>query len=97
MALLVEPKSIVRRLTPTCVKALDAAVGRAFNARCYEVTVEHMLLSLAESEDGDTARILHQYGQDRLRLVARAREDPLWLSYGQRGQALVFGQPLPVV
>lgn len=71
MALLVEPKSIVRRLTPTCVKALDAAVGRAFNARCYEVTVEHMLLSLAESEDGDTARILHQYGQDRLRLVAR--------------------------
>jgi len=40
MALLVEPKVIVRRLTPTCQSALSAASVRAMNARCYEITVE---------------------------------------------------------
>ena len=74
MARLVEPKTIIRRLTPTAYKALEAAVSRAGNARAYEVTVEHMLLELADKEDGDLARILHQYDQDRGKLVARLQK-----------------------
>ena len=71
MALLVEPKVIVRRLTPTSQGALSAASVRAMNARCYEITVEHLLAELVSSEDGDTARILHHFGQDRQRLLGR--------------------------
>jgi type VI secretion system protein VasG len=71
MARLVEPKTIIRRLTPTAYKALEGAVSRAGNQRAYEVTVEHMLLELADKEDGDIARILYQYEQDRGKLVAR--------------------------
>jgi len=70
----VEPKNLVRRLTPTAVRTLDAAVGRASNGRYYEITCEHMLMTLLESEDGDVARILHHYGQDRLRLSARVEK-----------------------
>ncbi|MBL8603489.1 MAG: type VI secretion system ATPase TssH [Myxococcales bacterium] len=86
MALLVEPKTIVRRLTPTGVKALESAVGRAFNARCYEITVEHLLLALVESEDGDAARIMHHYGQDRVRLVGRLEKILSGLRTGNAGK-----------
>ena len=74
MALLVDAKTIISKLTNTCKNALNGAVVRVANAQGYEVTVEHVLLELCEVEDGDAARILHQFDQDRLRLVARLQK-----------------------
>ena len=86
MALLVETKTLIRRLTPTCYKALEAAVLRAANGRCYEIVVEHMLLELLQSETGDAARILHQYGQDRGRLISRVQRALEGLRTGNAGK-----------
>ncbi len=91
MALLVEPKSIVRKLTPTCVRALETAVGRAANGRAYEITVEHMLLALCEVEDGDPARILAHYGMDRVRLVGRIEKALSGLRTGNAGKPTFSG------
>lgn len=67
----VEPKTLIRRLTPTATRALEAAAGKANSGQYYEIVVEHMLFALAEPEEGDVARILHHYGQDRQRFLAR--------------------------
>jgi len=86
MALLVEPKTLVRRLTPTATKALEASVARAANARAYEITVEHMLLELVSPADGDAAGILHQFDQDRVRLVGRLEKAISGLRVGNGGK-----------
>jgi type VI secretion system protein VasG len=86
MALLVEPKVIVKRLTPTVTNALNAAIGRAASGTAYEVTVEHLLLEFFEKEDGDGARILHQYGLDRMQLIRRLQRAVNGLRTGNSGK-----------
>ena len=51
----VDPKLIVRKLTPTVTRMLETAVGRSANATHYEVTVEHVLRAILDPEDGDCA------------------------------------------
>lgn len=91
MALLVEPKTIVRRLTPTCQKALGDASARAMNARCYEITVEHLLAELISHEEGDAARILHHFEQDRVRLLGRLEKYLSRLRTGNAGKPSFSG------
>ena len=43
----VEAKQLVRKLTPSATRALEAAVGRAAGSGFYEITVEHLLLALS--------------------------------------------------
>jgi type VI secretion system protein VasG len=68
---LVEPKALVRRLTPTGTRLLEAAVAQAAERRFYEIVVEHLLLEILRVEDGDAARLLQVLGIDRLKLIAR--------------------------
>jgi type VI secretion system protein VasG len=70
----VEPKNLVRRLTPTATKVLEAAVSRASEGRYYEIVVEHLLLSMLEADDGDAAAILKRFGADRGRLAVRVEK-----------------------
>jgi len=69
--ILVEPKALVRRLTRTATRLLEAAVAHAAERRDYEIVVEQLLLEMLRVEDGDSARLLHQLGVDRLKLLAR--------------------------
>ncbi len=89
MALLVEPKTLVRRLTPTATRALEASVSRAASARAYEITVEHLLLELVSPADGDAAGILHQFDQDRVRLVGRLEKALSGLRTGNGGKPTI--------
>ena len=50
--MLVEPRALVRRLTPTATRLLEASVGRAANSRAYEIVVEHLLSTMLEDERG---------------------------------------------
>jgi len=70
----VEPKNLVRRLTPTATKMLESAVSRATEGRYYEIVIEHLLLALLEPDDGDAAAILKHFGQDRGRLLIRVEK-----------------------
>ena len=89
MALLVDRKVLIDRLTPTCKEALNGAAAKVVSSQGYEVMVEHVLLVLAEKEDGDLARILHQFEQDRTRLVGRIQKALSRLRTGNAGKPVL--------
>lgn len=62
--MLVEPKAIIQRLTPTCKSALEAALVHCMNARHYEATVEHVLNALLDANESDVAFIAMKYDLD---------------------------------
>jgi len=67
----VETRSLVRRLTPTATRLLEAAVGKAASTQAYEITVEHLLLVMLEDAEGESSKIIHAFRQDRLALMRR--------------------------
>jgi type VI secretion system protein VasG len=85
----VQPKALIRKLTPTATRSLEAAVGRAASGGFYEIAVEHLLASLLGPDEGDVARLLHNYGVDRQRLVARAERDVQRLKTGNAGRPVI--------
>jgi type VI secretion system protein VasG len=70
----VEPKNLVRRLTPTTTRMLESAVSRATEGRYYEIVVEHLLLAMLEPDDGDAAAVLRHFQIDRGRLAVRVEK-----------------------
>ena len=91
--MLVDPKSLVRRLTRTASRLLEAAVAQAAERRYYEIVVEHLLLEMLQVEDGDSARLLYQIGVDRLQLMARVERDLTAMRTGNAGRP-VFSENL---
>ena len=85
----VEPKSLIRRLTPTATRALEAAVGRAAGSGFYEITVEHLLAQILEPDEGDVARILHEAGADRQKLHARVERELQRMKTGNPGRPVI--------
>jgi type VI secretion system protein VasG len=76
--MLVDPKSIIKRLTRPCTTALELAVGQCVNARHYEVTLEHVMLALLDNADSDLAFMVSHYDLDPARLkqtLQRSLED----------------------
>ncbi len=67
----IDPKSLVRRLTPTATRLLEAAVGRAASGQFYEIVPEHFLATLLEPEQGDAALLLSYYDKKRNALLGR--------------------------
>jgi type VI secretion system protein VasG len=59
--MLVDAKSILKRLTRQCTAALEAAAAQCVTARHYEVTVEHMMLKLLDDADSDLAFLVMHY------------------------------------
>jgi type VI secretion system protein VasG len=89
----VEPKALVRRLTPTATRLLEAAVARASSGRFYEIVVEHLLAQMLEPEDSDAARLLQHFQVDRLRLASSVERALQGLRTGNAGRP-VFSESL---
>lgn len=89
----VDPKKLVRRLTPTATRALEAAVGRAASGAFYEVVPEHLLLALVELAAGDAEALLASQQLDRLAFAARVERVVQGLRTGN-GQKPVIAQTL---
>ena len=68
--MLVDPKALVRRLTRSSARLLEAAVSQAAERHYHEIVVEHLLLELLRDAQGDAARLLNHFGVDRLQLSA---------------------------
>jgi type VI secretion system protein VasG len=66
--MIVDAKSIFKRLTRSCNSALNAAAGQCVNARQYEITVEHVMLALLDDADSDLAFLTMHYDLDPARL-----------------------------
>lgn len=73
---IVDFKSLVDRLNPTCRDALENAAGLCLNRTHYEITIEHMLVRLVEDPRSDVQLILKQAGIDPGR-VQRALDQVL--------------------
>lgn len=61
----VDPKSLVRHLSPPATRALEGAVGHAVQAGHGAVAVEHVLRGLVADERGEVAILLQHLGIDR--------------------------------
>ncbi|HEX8536755.1 MAG TPA: AAA family ATPase, partial [Cystobacter sp.] len=85
--------ALVRRLTPTATRTLEAAVARASSGRFYEIVVEHMLAQLLEPEDSDVARLLQHFQVDRRRLATSVERALQGLRSGNAGRP-VFSESL---
>jgi len=59
--MLVDHKSLLKRLTKNCVAALEAGATQAVQARHYEITIEHFLLALLDDASSDIAFIVSHY------------------------------------
>ncbi|WP_434391619.1 type VI secretion system ATPase TssH [Melittangium boletus] len=92
-AIRVEPKALVRRLTPTATRALETAVARASTGRFYEIMVEHLLVQMLESEDSDVSRLLRHFQVDRLRVASRLERILQGVRSGNGGRP-VFSESL---
>ncbi len=70
----VEPRSLVRRLSPTATKMLETGVSRAVSSRHREISVEHLLAAMLDSDDGDTGLILRALEKNRGRLQTQVEK-----------------------
>ncbi len=82
----VEPRSLVRRLTPTATKLLEQAVGRAGSTQAYEVTIEHYLAVMLEDAEGEASKIIHAFKQDRVSLIRRVQRNLELMRSGNAGR-----------
>lgn len=73
---IVEFKSLVERLNPTCRAALENAAGTCLNRTHYEICIEHLLVRLLDDTQADIQLILRQAEIDPGRLQ-RALEQSL--------------------
>ena len=62
--LLVEPRTLIDKLNPTCRRAFERAAGNSVTARQREVTVEHVLLALLDERESDFVALLEHYRVD---------------------------------
>jgi type VI secretion system protein VasG len=85
----VDAKSLVRKLTPTATRILEAAVGRAAQGGFYEISVEHLLAAMLEPDEGDTARICANWSADRKRLHGHVEKDLQRMRQGNPGRPVI--------
>jgi type VI secretion system protein VasG len=72
----VELKSLLRKLGPACMKALEGAAGIAVSRGHYEVLADHLVLRLLDDQGGDLAAIFRHFEVEPAR-VQRALEKAL--------------------
>src|ERR1700722_14017884 len=62
--LVAEPRSLLRKLNGTCTRAFEAAASACIASRHYEVTVEHVILSLLDDRKSDLTVVFDHYRID---------------------------------
>ena len=92
--MLVDPKSIIKRLTRNCTTALEAAIGQCVNARHYEVTLEHLLFALLDDANSDIAFLVMHYDLDPSHLRAALQRSLEDLRKGNAGRPVLSPQML---
>lgn len=91
---IVEFKSLVERLNPSCRAALETAAGTCLNRTHYEICIEHLLVRLLDDARSDIQLILRQAEIDPGRLQ-RALEQSLESFKSGNGGRPQFSPLLP--
>ena len=91
--MLVEPKSIVRRLNPSCTAMLEAAVAHAASGRYYEIVPEHLLVAMLGEPETDASALLYYADQSAPGLAQRVKRVLERMKTGNPGRP-VFAESL---
>jgi type VI secretion system protein VasG len=67
----VDPKALIKCLTPSATRYLEIAVGRAVSAQHYEIEPEHLLVGILEADESEGAKIAAGFEIDRGRLLGK--------------------------
>src|SRR5215208_2701874 len=62
-------RALIGKLNPSTRGALEGAAGLCLTRTHYDVEIEHFLMKLLDSSDGDTALVLRHFGIDRSRFA----------------------------
>src|ERR1700751_4981406 len=89
MSMLVDPKSIIKRLTKNCTAALQAGVVQCVNARHYEGTLEHARLALLDDAESDIAFLVMHYDLNPSQLRATLQRSLEDLRSGNAGKPVL--------
>ena len=84
--LVAEPRSLLKKLNGTCTRALEAAASACISSRHYEVTPEHVLLSLLEDRESDVTAIFNHYRIDLAHARAALQRTVSELRSGNAGK-----------
>ena len=84
--LLVEPRTLIDKLNPTCRRAFERAAGNSVTARQREVTVEHVLLALLDERESDFVALIEHYRVDATHARARLQKYVGELAVGNSGR-----------
>lgn len=63
-------RALIGKLNHTTRSAVESAAGLCLSRTHYDVEIEHYLVKLLDSTDGDSAAIFKQYGLDRSKLAS---------------------------
>src|SRR4051812_15311168 len=63
-------RSLIGKLNDSTRGAMEAAAGLCLSRTHYDVEIEHFLMKLLDSSDGDFAAIAHHFGVDKARVSA---------------------------
>jgi type VI secretion system protein VasG len=66
----VDLKSLIGKLNDSTRSALEGAAGLCLSRTHYDIEIEHYLMKLLESTDGDFEKIVSHFGVDTSRLAA---------------------------
>jgi type VI secretion system protein VasG len=84
--LLVEPRTLIDKLNPTCRRTFERAAGTSVTARHREVTVEHVLLALLDDRESDFVALLDHYRIDTSRARGNLQKYVGELATGSSGR-----------
>jgi type VI secretion system protein VasG len=63
-------KALISKLNPAARSALEGAAGLCLSRTHYDIEIEHYLMKLLESTDGDFAKIAQHFGIERSRFTS---------------------------
>jgi type VI secretion system protein VasG len=84
--LVAEPRSLLKKLNSTCTRAFENAASACISSRHYEVTVEHVLLSLLDDRESDVVAIFENYRVDPTHARAQLQRYMSELRSGNAGK-----------
>ena len=62
-------RSLLLKLNNYLIRSLDTATGRGIKFGHYEITMEHLILTLLDEGNGDVPLILNHYGVETARVI----------------------------
>ena len=79
-------RSLLLKMNDYLIRCLDTATGRGINQGHYEITMEHLLLTMLDDTRGDVPHIIQHYGVEQGRVTAVCNENIEMMRTGNPGK-----------